>query len=145
MVRRTRDDWSQLDHYAILGVPVTASQDEINRAYRRRARATHPDVNTDDPGAERHFEELAAAREVLSDPTSRAVYDKLRDASSQPDDRPDGTHAAADARTTPMPAGSSPAVAPGLPVLGRPRRQRASDAAIRPGPVLWTPSEVRRP
>lgn len=145
MVRRTRDDWSQRDYYAILGVPVTASQDEINRAYRRRARDTHPDVNTDDPDAELRFEDLAAAREVLHDPTSRAAYDELRNARSEQDDRTDDTHVPTGTRTRAAYAGSSgPGVPPG-PVLGRPHRHRPSGAAVRPGPVVWTPSEVRRP
>lgn len=145
MARRTGDDWSQRDYYAILGVPATASRDEINRAYRRRARAAHPDVNSDDPGAELRFEDLAAAREVLTDPTSRAAYDELRNARSEVDDRAGDAHAPTGVQPRPVRAGSSGPPAPSVPVLGGARRPRPPGTAIRPGPVVWTPSEVGRP
>jgi curved DNA-binding protein len=62
------------DHYEALGVPRTASQDEIQRAYRKLARAYHPDVNKD-PGAEERFKEISEAYDVLSDPGTRRRYD----------------------------------------------------------------------
>ncbi|HEX6198616.1 MAG TPA: J domain-containing protein [Jiangellaceae bacterium] len=140
MVRVARNDWSHRDYYAILEVPATASQDEINRAYRRRARATHPDLNTDDPRAEQQFDELAAAREVLTDPTSRAAYDELRNART-------ATSAEADhsAGTPTRKASESAPVVPAMPVLGRRHRSVPPGSTIRVGPVRWTPSEVRRP
>ncbi|HXG40018.1 MAG TPA: DnaJ domain-containing protein, partial [Candidatus Limnocylindrales bacterium] len=49
---------------------------EIKRAFRRRARELHPDVNKDDPQAEEKFKQLAEAYEVLSDPERRAIYDR---------------------------------------------------------------------
>lgn len=64
------------DHYAVLGVPRDASQDDIKRAYRRLARQLHPDANPDDPQAESRFKELAAAYETLGDPQRRARYDR---------------------------------------------------------------------
>ena len=62
------------DFYEVLGVPRTASQDEIQRAYRKLARTYHPDVNKD-PDAENRFKEIAEAYDVLSDPDLRKRYD----------------------------------------------------------------------
>lgn len=60
------------DLYEILGVPRDASQDEIKRAYRRRARELHPDAGGDEDA----FKDITRAYEVLSDPDRRAVYDR---------------------------------------------------------------------
>jgi len=65
------------DLYEILEVPRDATTDDIKRAYRRLARASHPDANPDDPDAEARFKELAAAYEVLSDPEKRDRYDRF--------------------------------------------------------------------
>jgi curved DNA-binding protein len=62
------------DFYQILGVPRTASQDDIQRAYRKLARENHPDVNAD-PGAEDRFKDISEAYNVLSDPQTRRRYD----------------------------------------------------------------------
>jgi curved DNA-binding protein len=62
------------DLYEVLGVARTAGQDEIQRAYRKLARAYHPDVNSD-PEAEERFKEISAAYDVLSDPELRRRYD----------------------------------------------------------------------
>ena len=64
------------DYYAILGVPKTASQAEIKRAYRKLARELHPDTNKD-PEAERRFKDANEAHAVLADPEKRKQYDEL--------------------------------------------------------------------
>jgi curved DNA-binding protein len=65
------------DYYDILGVPRTASQDEIHRAFRKLALKHHPDVAKDKKNAEERFKELNEANEVLSDPEKRKKYDAL--------------------------------------------------------------------
>jgi DnaJ-class molecular chaperone len=65
------------DYYAVLGVPRTASQAEIKRAFRKLAREHHPDVRPDDRAAERRFKDISEANEVLSDPEKRKRYDML--------------------------------------------------------------------
>ena len=62
------------DFYQILCVPREASQDDIQRAYRRLARTHHPDVNSD-PAAEERFKDISEAYDVLSDPQTRRRYD----------------------------------------------------------------------
>lgn len=65
------------DYYATLGVPRTASQPEIKKAYRKQARRHHPDVNTSDASAEARFKEVNEAYDVLGDPQKRKLYDQL--------------------------------------------------------------------
>jgi curved DNA-binding protein len=65
---------AERDFYEILGVSRTATQDEIQRAYRKLARAHHPDVNKD-PGAEDRFKDVSEAYNVLHDPETRRRYD----------------------------------------------------------------------
>jgi curved DNA-binding protein len=64
------------DYYQVMGVPRTASQDDIKRAYRKLARKYHPDVSKE-KDAEERFKELQEAHEVLKDPEKRAAYDQL--------------------------------------------------------------------
>src|SRR5512147_1963078 len=64
------------DYYQILGVPRTASDEAIKKAYRRLARKYHPDVSKE-ANAEERFKELSEAYEVLRDPDKRSAYDQL--------------------------------------------------------------------
>jgi len=65
------------DYYKTLGVPRTATQAEIKKAFRKLARESHPDKHAGDKAAERRFKEVNEANAVLSDPGKRAKYDQF--------------------------------------------------------------------
>ena len=67
------------DFYEVLGVSRGASPEEIQQAYRKLARKYHPDVNKD-PAAEERFKDINEAYSVLSDPKTRARYDRFGEA-----------------------------------------------------------------
>lgn len=67
-----------VDYYKILGVPESASADEIKKAYREIAKKYHPDRNPDNAEAEEKFKEASQAYEVLNDADERAKYDRMR-------------------------------------------------------------------
>ena len=74
----TSQDWFTKDFYATLGVPKDADEATIKKAYRKLARALHPDANPDDPTAEGKFKEIGEAYAVLSDKKQREQYDSVR-------------------------------------------------------------------
>jgi len=65
------------DYYKTLGVPRTATQAEIKKAFRKLARESHPDKHAGDKTAERRFKDVNEANAVLSDPAKRAKYDQF--------------------------------------------------------------------
>ncbi len=65
------------DYYQILGIPRTADEKEIKRAFRKLAQQYHPDKNPGDKEAERKFKEVNEANTVLSDPEKRSKYDRF--------------------------------------------------------------------
>ncbi|EAX96327.1 DnaJ domain containing protein [Trichomonas vaginalis G3] len=70
--------------YDIIGVPPTATLEEIKRAYRKRAMELHPDRNQDDPDATAKFQQLSEAYEILKDPAMRERYDKFGSTTDEP-------------------------------------------------------------
>lgn len=71
------------DYYEVLGVSREATEDEIKKAYRKLARAYHPDRNPGDKQAETQFKEVQEAYDVLSDKAKRAQYDRFGHAGPQ--------------------------------------------------------------
>ena len=66
------------DFYAVLGVPASASQDEIKKQYRKLAAKHHPDKNQNDPKAAERFKEISEAYHVVGDAEKRKQYDEMR-------------------------------------------------------------------
>lgn len=74
----TSADWATKDFYKVLGVSKDASADEIKKAYRKLARANHPDSHPGDKAKEDRFKEVAEAYDVLGDAEKRKKYDEIR-------------------------------------------------------------------
>ena len=72
------------DLYRELGVERGATADELNAAFRRKAKALHPDARSADPAATEEFKRVSRAYAVLRDPVERARYDALREAPTTP-------------------------------------------------------------
>ena len=65
-----------IDYYKILGLDKKASEDDIKKAYRKLARKHHPDLNPNDKEANKKFQQINEANEVLSDTEKRKKYDQ---------------------------------------------------------------------
>lgn len=65
-----------VDYYSILGIDKNASSDDVKKAYRKLARKYHPDLNPNDAAANKKFQQINEANEVLSDPEKRKKYDQ---------------------------------------------------------------------
>ena len=68
---------AERDYYEVLGIPRSANDEEIKKAYRKLAKKYHPDRNRNDKSAEARFKEVQAAYDVLSDPQKRQAYDQF--------------------------------------------------------------------
>jgi molecular chaperone DnaJ len=73
-------DWATKDFYKVLGVAKDADQATVKKAYRKLARANHPDGHPGDQAAENRFKAIAEAYDVIGDAAKRKEYDELRDA-----------------------------------------------------------------
>ena len=71
-------EWFEKDYYAVLGVPKTATEKELSRAFKKLAKEHHPDANAGNAASEERFKEISAAYDVLGDATKRAEYDEVR-------------------------------------------------------------------
>ena len=92
------------DPYQTVGVARTASPDEIKKAFRKKAKALHPDANANDPKAQEKFSALNNAYEILSDPEKRRQFDRGEiDAEGKPRFSP-----GFDGRGGPRPGGGNP-------------------------------------
>src|SRR4026207_2262693 len=69
---------AEKDYYAVLGVPASATQDEIKKKYRKLASKHHPDKNPNDPKAAETFKGISEAYQTLGDEAKRKQYDEMR-------------------------------------------------------------------
>ncbi len=74
-----RADWASKDFYGVLGVKKDATAEEIKKAYRKLARANHPDSNPGDSAKHDRFKAVAEAYDVIGDPEKRKKYDEMRE------------------------------------------------------------------
>jgi curved DNA-binding protein CbpA len=128
--QREADVRSDRDPYQALGVGADASTADISRAYRRLARALHPDSQPGDAAAADQFRTVSAAYELLSDPARRTDWDRRHPSPQRPPGRSDPAQQPAAPQVWPL----SPAAADSLRPLGSPR------PALWAGPVHAEPA-----
>ncbi len=142
---------NEKDYYTILGVPKTASAEEIKKAHRRLARKYHPDLNPGDKKAEEQFKKIQQAYDVLSDADKRKKYDQFGPMWEQMSAAGAGAYGGGGRAGTPQDAGFNPDV--GSPnfddflntVLGgfgaRGHQQQRSGGGFNPFPGAARPAE----
>jgi curved DNA-binding protein CbpA len=129
------------DYYEVLGVARTANAAEIKRAFRRKARELHPDVNPR-PNATVLFQEANEAYQVLSDPARRLLYDRVGAAGSSTYRRPGGPSRPRASTYTPpqwSQSGQSSTYSPG----GHSRYQYSWQKPRAPQAPAWIPQFAR--
>src|SRR5829696_1052931 len=78
-----RNDWATKDFYEVLGIARDASAADVKKAYRKLARANHPDSNPGDDAKHEKFKSVAEAYDVVGDEAKRAKYDEFRSLQSR--------------------------------------------------------------
>lgn len=126
------------DPYSLLGVRRQASADEINRAYRRAARETHPDAHPADDSAGPRFRAMTDAYETLRDPGRRAAYDRAHPVVRR-------VAGASAPRAAPPPVRLGPPRPGAASVQLGPRPPGAWPDPVSLGPVRLGPQPHRRP
>ena len=130
------------DLYQLLGVPREASREEIALAWRRRARAEHPDARPADADAPGRFRALAEAWQVLGDPARRAAYDRALAGDQQPASRVPAAGARVPVRRPTGPGDGGPLVrVPGPPLRAGPVRVEGPGQA--PPAGGWDEQDIR--
>ena len=119
------------DYYATLGISSTASLEEIRLAYRRQARAYHPDLSTD-PDAEERFKEINEAYDILANDDKRQAYDYFTSGNEEPQDATESTVVSAPPATPVTPPTVAPAAA-----QQPPRQSGPSPSRGRVYPPTW--------
>jgi len=133
------------DLYQLLGVPREASREEIALAWRRRARAEHPDARPADAAAPGRFRALAEAWRVLGDPARRAVYDRALALEQQPAARVPAPPGRVPVRRVADPGGPG-GLTPLMPMAGPPLRAgpvRVEGPRPAPPPGGWDEQDLR--
>jgi curved DNA-binding protein CbpA len=135
-------DHGGADLYQLLGVSRQASREEIAQAWRRQARAEHPDARPADAAAPGRFRALAEAWQVLGDPARRAAYDRALARERQPAARVPAGRIRVPVRRVADPAGMTPpARVPEPPLRAGPVRVEGPSQAPRAGG--WDKEDIR--
>jgi curved DNA-binding protein CbpA len=135
-------DHGGADLYQLLGVSRQASREEIAQAWRRQARAEHPDARPADAAAPGRFRALAEAWQVLGDPARRAAYDRALARERQPAARVPAGRIRMPVRRVADPAGMTPpARVPEPPLRAGPVRVEGPSQAPRAGG--WDKEDIR--
>ena len=126
-------EWFEKDYYAVLGVPKTATDKELSRAFKKLAKEHHPDANAGNAASEERFKEISAAYDVLGDATKRAEYDEVRQMVAS-GVGPDGASGFG-------PGGFGPGVGAGV-VAGFDAKPRECCVSPFNSPVIWSPWRI---